>query len=90
MNSHNTVIVLSQLHQLPRPQAWAGEAVDLRGQEPPKSIVEMEAEGDVTYKYVPQSMCLDYGLLCNLCPSLTGIMLKARMQSYLFTTKMHD
>lgn len=40
MNSHNTVIVLSQLHQLPRPQAWAGEAVDLRGQEPPKSIVE--------------------------------------------------
>ncbi|CAB1420192.1 unnamed protein product [Pleuronectes platessa] len=31
MNSHNTSIVPNQL---PRPQAWAREAVDLHGQEP--------------------------------------------------------
>lgn len=89
MNSHNTFIVLSQLHQLPRPRPWAREAVDLHGQEPRKSILEMEAKGDVTQRYVPWSMCLDYGPWYNLCPSLTGIMHKSNIQSYLFPTQMH-
>lgn len=49
---------------------------------PPKSILEMEAEGDVTCRYMPWLLCLDYGRWCNLCPSLTGIM-------HLITVQMH-
>lgn len=74
---------------LPRPQSWARDAVDLHGQEPSKSILEMEAEGDVTCRYASRSMCSDYGPWCSLCPSLTGIMHKANVQSYLFTSQTH-
>lgn len=63
---------------------------DLQWSRTPKSILEMEAQGDVTHKYVPRPMCLDYGPWCNLCPSLTGILMhKSNIQSYLFTTQMH-
>lgn len=55
----------------------------------PKSILEMEAEGDVTRRYVPRSMCLDYGPRCHMCPSLTGVTHKANIQSCLFMTQMH-
>lgn len=68
MNSHNTVIVLSTA-----PPASQGLR---RGQEKlwvhpgretppphrhPKSILETEAEGDVTHQYVHRPLCLDHG-----------------------------
>lgn len=86
MNSHNTFIVLNPLRQLPRPQLRAKRSRGPAWSGTPKSISEMEAEGDVTHKYVPRGpMCLDYGPWYNLCPSLTGIMQKIQYTDLLIT-----
>lgn len=86
-----TVITPSLFWTSPPPPASQGKrSCGPAWSRTPKSILEKEAEGGVTHKYVPRSVCLHYGPWYSLCPSLTGIMLKSNIQSYLFKTQMHD